>query len=195
MNVLSMEPEIADQAGERIDQILLNGKLAEIAEDIQRKLAEDTANVRAEGRKREATSRVKKHMGTKSYYRSGMSQASTISASLRPCLQTELESRPIRASMQDYVEQRGGGYYIARTRIALDSIVLAFKDGESPETILQSFPMAGPLVRVYGAIIFYLENQEKSETYLRDQERLWALPEALSTRLREAREHAAPRQS
>lgn len=32
--------------------------------------------------------------------------------------------------MQDYVEQRGCGYYIAGTRIALDSIVLAFKDGE-----------------------------------------------------------------
>ena len=105
--------------------------------------------------------------------------------------------------MQDYVEQRNGGYYIAGTRIALDSIVLAFKDGESPETILQSFPLAGPLVRVYGAIIFYLENQATVEAYLRDQERLWAevksketgLPEALSTRLREAREHAAPGQS
>jgi uncharacterized protein (DUF433 family) len=105
--------------------------------------------------------------------------------------------------MQDYVEQREGGYYIAGTRIALDSIVLAFKDGESPETILQSFPMAGPLVRVYGAIIFYLENHEKVEAYLGDQERLWAevktketgLPEALSTRLRQAREHAAPRQA
>jgi len=89
------------------------------------------------------------------------------------------------------VEQRGGGYYISGTRIALDSIVLAFKDGESPETILQSFPMAGPLVRVYGAITFYLENQEKVEAYLADQERLWAdvntketgLPEALSARL------------
>jgi uncharacterized protein (DUF433 family) len=56
--------------------------------------------------------------------------------------------------MQDYAEERDGGYYIAGTRIALDSILLAFKDGESPETILQSFPMAGPLVRVYGAIIF-----------------------------------------
>jgi uncharacterized protein (DUF433 family) len=104
--------------------------------------------------------------------------------------------------MQDYVEQRDGGYYIAGTRIALDSIVLAFKDGESPETILQSFPMAGPLVRVYGAIIFYLENREKVEAYLRDQERLWdekaketELPETLSVRLREAREHAAPRQA
>ena len=81
--------------------------------------------------------------------------------------------------------------------------MLLFKDGESPETILQSFPMAGPLVRVYGAIIFYLENQEKVEAYLRDQDRLWAevksretgLPEALSARLREARDHAAPRQA
>jgi hypothetical protein len=61
--------------------------------------------------------------------------------------------------------------------------------------------MAGPLVRVYGAVIFYLENQEKVEAYLRDQERLWTdvktketrLPEALSAKLREAREHAAPR--
>lgn len=38
--------------------------------------------------------------------------------------------------MQDYVEQRDGGYFIAGTRIALDGIVLAFKDGEPPETIL-----------------------------------------------------------
>jgi uncharacterized protein (DUF433 family) len=105
--------------------------------------------------------------------------------------------------MQDYVEQRDGGYYVAGTRIGLDSLVLAFKDGESPETILRSFPLAGPLVRVYGAIVFYLENKEKVEAYLEDQERLWAevktmeteLPEALSARLREAREHAAPRKA
>ncbi len=103
--------------------------------------------------------------------------------------------------MQDYVEQREGGYYIAGTRIALDSVIVAFKDGQSPETILQSFPMAGPLVRIYGAIIFYLENTEKIEAYLRDQERLWAevttreteLPEALAARLREAKDHLAPR--
>lgn len=105
--------------------------------------------------------------------------------------------------MQDYVEQRDGGYYLAGTRIALDSIVLAFKDGESPETILQSFPMAGPLVRIYGAIIFYLENTEKVEAYLRDQDRLWAevkaretdLPEGLAARLRDAREHAGARRA
>ena len=47
-----MDAGTPDQAWERIDQILLNGKLAEIAEGMQRKLVEETANVRAEGRKR-----------------------------------------------------------------------------------------------------------------------------------------------
>jgi uncharacterized protein (DUF433 family) len=94
--------------------------------------------------------------------------------------------------MQNYVDFRDGGYYLAGTRIALDSIVLAFKDGQSPETILQSFPMAQSLARVYGAITFYLENRQLVEAYLEDQARLWAdrktleteLPQSLSDRLR-----------
>ena len=47
------------------------------------------------------------------------------------------------------------------------------------------------MVRVSRAIVFYLENKEKVEAYLADQERLWdevnaketVLPEALSARL------------
>ena len=100
--------------------------------------------------------------------------------------------------MRQYIEEREGGYYIAGTRIALDSIIGAFKAGESPETILRSFPLAGPLVRIYGAITFYLENKDKVEVYLKDQERLWKemaarqtdLPESLAARLREAKETA-----
>src|SRR5215467_3248377 len=102
--------------------------------------------------------------------------------------------------MQNYVEERDGGYYIVGTRISLDSIVQAFQDGESPEGILRSFPMAGPLVRIYGAITFYLENKEKVEAYLKDQDRRWdelSLIETksnapLANRLREAKEHASP---
>jgi len=75
--------------------------------------------------------------------------------------------------MQNYVQERDGSYYIAGTRISLDSIVHAFQGGESPEGILRSFPMAGPLVRIYGAITFYLENKEKVEEYLRAQEQRW----------------------
>jgi hypothetical protein len=63
--------------------------------------------------------------------------------------------------------------------------------------------MVGPLVRIYGAIIFYLENKEKVEAYLRDQEMLWTqvktveteLPQGLSARLREAKDQAAFRQA
>src|SRR5947209_9922078 len=67
--------------------------------------------------------------------------------------------------MHRYVEERDGGYYLAGTRVALDVIVHAFQDGESPEGILRSFPMAGPLVRIYGAITFYLENKETVAAY------------------------------
>lgn len=40
-----------------------------------------------------------------------------------------------------YVEYRNSGYWIASTRISLDSIVYAFRRGLSPESIVQSFPL------------------------------------------------------
>jgi uncharacterized protein (DUF433 family) len=106
-------------------------------------------------------------------------------------------------NVQTYVEERDGGYYITGTRIALASIVHAFQDGESPEGILRSFPMAGPLVRIYGAITFYLENRENVEAYLRDQDRRWETlrqeraksGDSLMERLRQAKEHASQTRS
>ena len=58
----------------------------------------------------------------------------------------------------EYIEQRNGGYYVAGTRISLDSIVYSFKEGQSPEAIQEDFP---PLKRaeIYGAIAFYLDHQ------------------------------------
>ena len=105
--------------------------------------------------------------------------------------------------MQDYIEERDGGYYVAGTRVSLDSIVHAFQDGESPETILRSFPMAGPLVRIYGAITFYLENKEKVEEYLGAQQQRWdelrrersKAGDSLANRLREAKDQAPVRRS
>jgi hypothetical protein len=63
--------------------------------------------------------------------------------------------------------------------------------------------MAGPLVRIYGAITFYLKNKDEVEAYLKDQERLWSgleamqtgLPESLASRLHAAKEHASSRQA
>jgi uncharacterized protein (DUF433 family) len=68
-----------------------------------------------------------------------------------------------------YVEQREGVYQVAGTRVSLDSIVYAFLDGHTAESIQQSFPVL-TLEQVYGAITYYLAHQEAIEAYLREQE-------------------------
>ena len=64
-----------------------------------------------------------------------------------------------------YVDQRDKGYWVAGTRVSLDSIVYAFLDGQTAESIAQSFP-ALTLEQVYGAIAFYLANRSKIDSYL-----------------------------
>ena len=73
--------------------------------------------------------------------------------------------------MTAYIEQREGGYYVAGTRVSLDSLVYAFRSGESPETIQQQFP-ALSLEQVYGAIAFYLGHQTEVDANVREGEDL-----------------------
>jgi uncharacterized protein (DUF433 family) len=64
-----------------------------------------------------------------------------------------------------YVEERDGGHFLVSSRVSLDSVVYAFVRGQSPESICQSFaPLT--LEQVYGAIAFYLANQEAVDAYL-----------------------------
>src|SRR6266540_987580 len=74
---------------------------------------------------------------------------------------------------KEYIEERNGNYYVAGTRISLDSIVHAFRRGESPETICQNFELLR-LEEVYGAIAYYLANQVEIEAYLVRQNEKWA---------------------
>jgi uncharacterized protein (DUF433 family) len=69
-----------------------------------------------------------------------------------------------------YIEQRDEGYWIEGIRISLDSVVYAFLNGESPETITQNFPLLS-LEQVYGAITFYLANRELIDVYLKEGEK------------------------
>ena len=66
---------------------------------------------------------------------------------------------------KQYVEKRAEGYWVAGSRISLDSIVYAFLSGQSAESIAQSFPVL-TLEQVYGAITFYLSNRADIDTYL-----------------------------
>ena len=64
-----------------------------------------------------------------------------------------------------YVESHDGVYRVAGTRVALDSIVRRFWEGDAPEAIVQSFPVL-TLEQVYGAIAYYLRHQACIDTYL-----------------------------
>ena len=58
-----------------------------------------------------------------------------------------------------YIEERDGALKIAAgTHVSLSSVVISFQDGQSPESIVQSFPTL-TLAQVYGAIAYYLENE------------------------------------
>ena len=73
---------------------------------------------------------------------------------------------------KDYVEQRDATYYVAGTRVSLDSLIYAFRRGESPETIRENFEVLD-LEEVYGAIAYYLANQSIMDAYLLGQREKW----------------------
>ena len=103
---------------------------------------------------------------------------------------------------KEYVEERNGGYYVAGSRVSLDSIVQCFQEGLSPEAILGEFDSLN-LAQVFGAIAFYLENQPTVDSYrLRQEQRFEAmrraaapLPADLRERLDEARARLPSRHS
>ncbi|HXU38858.1 MAG TPA: DUF433 domain-containing protein [Blastocatellia bacterium] len=66
-----------------------------------------------------------------------------------------------------YVGKHDGGYWVAGTRVSLDSIVYDFLDGMSPDTIAENLPVL-TLEEVYGAIAFYLANRAEVDAYLRE---------------------------
>jgi len=70
---------------------------------------------------------------------------------------------------KDYVERRDEGYWIAGTRVSLDSVVYAFLEGLSPESIVDSFDTL-TLEEVYGALAFYLGHRDDIDAYLQHAE-------------------------
>ena len=104
--------------------------------------------------------------------------------------------------MQDrsYVEYHDDVYRVAGTRVALDSIVRRFWEGDAPESIVQSFPIL-TLEQVYGAMAYYLHHQASVDAYLKQAEAAEAVivahlrhqNQALHKRLK--RERVAPHQS
>ena len=68
----------------------------------------------------------------------------------------------------EYVEQRDGGWRVRGSRVSLDSIVFAFRDGLSPEAIARECFPTLRLEQVYGAIAFYLAHRGELDSFFAD---------------------------
>ena len=94
-----------------------------------------------------------------------------------------------------YVRKVGAKFRIAGTRVSLDSVVDAFNEGQSAESIAESYS-ALTLEQVYGALAFYLRRKREIDGYLRREEkadeRAWrdwqASPSDLIRKLRRDRD-------
>jgi uncharacterized protein (DUF433 family) len=69
-----------------------------------------------------------------------------------------------------YVEDRNGGLYVGGTGVSLDSVIIRFQQGASPDKIVQSFPTL-KLFQIYGVIAYYLENETIIDKYVSEGER------------------------
>jgi uncharacterized protein (DUF433 family) len=74
---------------------------------------------------------------------------------------------------KSYVEEDSqGALRVGSLGVSLDSVVIAFQQGQSAETIQQLYS-ALSLEEVYGAIAYYLANRIEVDQYLERQTKLW----------------------
>jgi uncharacterized protein (DUF433 family) len=64
-----------------------------------------------------------------------------------------------------YIEKSADAYRVAGTRVSLDSIVYAYWNGQTAESIAQSFPSLS-LEQVHGALAYYLAHRSEVDAYL-----------------------------
>lgn len=69
----------------------------------------------------------------------------------------------------EYVKKCDDGYRVAGTRVSLDSVVHAYWNGQSAESIAQSFS-ALTLEQIHGALAYYLAHQREVDALLKRAE-------------------------
>jgi len=76
-------------------------------------------------------------------------------------------------------EDETGAVRVGNSRVLLETVVRAFQDGASPESIMNRYSTLS-LSDVYNTIGYYLRHQDAVEAYLRQREQL---AEAVQQRL------------
>src|SRR5260370_21147907 len=62
-----------------------------------------------------------------------------------------------------------GSVRVTGSRVTLDTLVSAFRRGNTAEQIQDSFPTLS-LSQIYGTIAWYIDHQNEAEEYIRDRE-------------------------
>jgi uncharacterized protein (DUF433 family) len=62
-----------------------------------------------------------------------------------------------------------GALRVGRSRVLLELVIWAFKDGATPEAIAQRYPTA-TLSDIYAVVSYYLRHREDIEAYLAERE-------------------------
>jgi uncharacterized protein (DUF433 family) len=75
-----------------------------------------------------------------------------------------LQTEPMPLAMDEY-----GTIRVGNTRVTLDTIVTAYKQGESPEVIADQYPTLS-LADIFAAITYYLRHREEVEEYLAERQ-------------------------
>jgi len=60
---------------------------------------------------------------------------------------------------------------VSKTRVTLDTVVAAFREGATPEEIAQQYPSV-PLGDIYSVIGYYLRRRSEVEAYLNQRQQL-----------------------
>lgn len=76
---------------------------------------------------------------------------------------------PLTAETYPLIRDLDGRVLVEGTRVPLDTVVYAFREGASPEEIALRFPSL-ELTDVYAAVTYYLRHREGVDAYLRERE-------------------------
>lgn len=69
-----------------------------------------------------------------------------------------------------FTKTHAGILRVGKTRVSLDSVIIAFNQGATPEQILQSYDTL-TLAEIYAVISYYLQNREEIDAYLKKREK------------------------
>jgi len=78
-----------------------------------------------------------------------------------------------------------GTVRVGKTRVVLEAVVQAFRDGATPEQVVQDYDTL-ELADVYGVVAYYLRHREEVDAYLADRDREAA---ELRQRVEDAQRH------